>query len=121
MKLTAKSFPATVIGEVLDDLAQKGLQSDSRYAEAYARSRAAKGYGARRIVEELRQRGIPRDDQPELQNYDWNEAITRVYTKKYGHTLPQSFSERVARENFLRVRGFSGDQIRHLLLHLIQS
>ncbi len=106
---------------MLDELAAKGWQSDRRFAEAYVRSRIARGYGERSIQEELRQRGVAPDDQPDLSSYDWDESILRVYTKKYGHDLPGSPRERTSRENFLRGRGFSSDSIRHLLRHLSLS
>src|SRR5690554_546207 len=42
-------------------LAAENLQSDQRFAESYARSRAARHYGPLRIRAELAERGIDRD------------------------------------------------------------
>jgi regulatory protein len=119
--LMARSFPVAVIESVLDDLASKELQSDRRYAECYVRSRISKGYGYRRLLEELKQRGIHQDDIPDLADIDWNQSITRVYTKKYGNLPPVTPAERASRERFLRMRGFSSDEIRLLFRTLPSS
>lgn len=121
MKLASRAFAADVIARTLDHLAEQGLQSDGRYADGYARSRAEKGYGHRRIIEELKQRGISREDLPDLSCYDWSQSIHRVYTKKYGTRSPLAPGERARRENFLRVRGFSSDEIRQLFRSLPSS
>lgn len=110
-----------LIDAVLDELSDQGLQSDHRYAEAYVRSRARKGYGCRRIIEELKQRGIERDALPDFSEYDWHHSIVNVYTKKYGNLLPRIPAERARRENFLRMRGFSSDEIRQLFRSMTQT
>lgn len=120
-KLMAQSFSVTVIESVLDDLADRGLQSDRRYAECYVRSRIGKGYGYLRLVEELKQRGIGQDEIPDLSEIDWNQSITRVYTRKYGNLPPLTPAERASRERFLRMRGFSSDEIRRLFRSLPSS
>jgi regulatory protein len=120
-KLAAKGFPDTVITQVLSDLAQKGFQSDSRFAENYARSRAEKGYGAYRIQQELKQRGIENEEQSVVGEWDWDVLIEKVHAKKYGDSMPTSLAERASRENFLRRRGFGSDQIRQLFRRLEQG
>ncbi len=117
----AKSFPVQTVEAVLDGFAEQGLQSDRRFAECYTRARINKGYGHRRILEDLKQRGINREDFPDCADQDWDESLLRVYIKKYGNTRPTSPSERARREHFMLTRGFTGDQIRHLLRHLIHS
>lgn len=103
---------------MLADLAEEGLQSDARYAEVFTRSRIGKGYGAYRIRQELRQRGIEGEDAPDLAEMDWDGLIGQVYAKKYGETLPESLPERAARERFLERRGFGRDDIRRLFRRL---
>ncbi|MGI9211424.1 MAG: regulatory protein RecX [Methylococcaceae bacterium] len=121
IKVARKDFPEDLIDAVLDELSNQGLQSDLRYAEAYVRSRASKGYGCRRIIEELKQRGIERDALPDFSEYDWDHSIVNVYTKKYGNLLPRIPAERARRENFLRMRGFSSDEIRQLFRSMTQT
>ena len=57
-KLAARGFAPEAVGEVLADLKSAGMQDDARFAEAYARSRVAKGYGPLRISRELGERGL---------------------------------------------------------------
>ena len=57
-KLKARGHDAAEVSGVLDELAERHLQSDERYVEVYVRSRAARGYGPQRIALELKQRGL---------------------------------------------------------------
>jgi regulatory protein len=117
-KLTAKGFSEPLVVEVISKFIDSNLQSDVRFAECFIRSRIAKGYGFYRIRQELKLRGISADDLAALGEWDWDNLIKKVYAKKYGHTVPNSIEDRASRELFLRRRGFSHEQIRHLFLHL---
>ena len=59
-KLTRKSsdVPSDCIEQVLDALAEQGLQCDVRYAESLIRSRINRGYGPYYIRQELRSKGV---------------------------------------------------------------
>jgi regulatory protein len=120
-RLLAKGFPEAIVDEVVSGLVRDGLQSDARFAETYVRSRAGKGYGLARIRQELKQRGIGRDDEPDLGEWDWDELIVQTYAKKYGDSVPESLEDRAARERFLIRRGFGRDQIRRLFRRLRQG
>jgi regulatory protein len=120
-KLLAKGFPEELVSEVLADMTQEGLQSDARFAESLTRSRVAKGYGAYRIKQELRQRGIEDENEPDLKDIDWDSVIEKVHAKRFGNTLPASLPELATREQFLARRGFARDQIRRLFRRLRQG
>lgn len=117
-KLVHKGFPQEIVNIVIADFCDRGLQSDARFAEVFTRSRLAKGHGAFRIRQELRQRGIDEGEIPAMGSLDWDGLIERVYARKFGDTPPESLRERMARERFLLGRGFSGDQIRRLFRRL---
>ena len=117
-KLVQKGFPAAVVRAVIADLRDRGLQSDARFAEVFTRSRLAKGYGAQRIRQELRQRGIVESDTADLTPTDWDDQISRVHARKFGETLPESLPAMGVRERYLLRRGFSGEQIRRLFRRL---
>ena len=53
-KLLVKGFDKDEILAVIEEFALQGWQSDSRYAESYARHRIQKGYGPISIAYELR-------------------------------------------------------------------
>ena len=116
-KLRARGFADDGIAETLDALLAEGLQDDFRYAESYVRSRANRGYGPRRIAQELKQRGVAdavsktavRDAQ-----IDWFELAANTQQKKF-RKGPESFKERAQQSRFLEYRGFDAEQIRHAL------
>lgn len=116
-KLCRKGYSEAAVEQVVEDLVKQGWQSDGRFAEMLARSRAEKGYGPCRIAQELRQHGIDSDVGVE-NGPDWNALIQKIYVKRYGETIPDSLEERAARERFLRRRGFESEQIRRLFKHL---
>ncbi|MES2204856.1 MAG: regulatory protein RecX [Pseudomonadota bacterium] len=108
-KLLLRGYELHDVLQVLDEFAEKDLQSDERFVEAYTRSRRLKGYGPERIQMELQQRGVTEmliraiiNEQDE----SWREAARRVYQKKFGKTEPSTFQEKVKRQQFMRYRGF---------------
>src|SRR3546814_2779827 len=57
-RLAARGLDADAIESALDRLAEQGFQNDERFAGAFARTRAAAGYGPVRIRAELLGDGI---------------------------------------------------------------
>jgi regulatory protein len=113
-KLKAKNFTTSEIEDILDVLAQEGLQSDERFAESYVHMRRKRGYGPLKIKLELQQRGISSaliDIYVEFNDEVWFETACQVYEKKFGAKLLDSANERAKRMRFLQSRGFSGDII----------
>ena len=117
-KLIAKGYPAELVGSALEQLATQGLLSDARFAEVFARSRANKGYGAVRIAQELRRRGVD-DEQiaPVVSTVKetWRAQIAHVRHKRFGEGLPQSNADRAKQARFLLQRGFTSEQVRAVL------
>lgn len=58
-KLDARGADPESADRALDRLAEQGWQSDTRFAEAFARTRAQSGYGPLRIRAELAQQSVP--------------------------------------------------------------
>ena len=58
--------------DVADRLTDLGLLDDGEYARAVARHYAGKGYGPRKLRDELYRRGVPREH--------WEDALTEVET-----------------------------------------
>ena len=92
-----------------------GMQDDARYAEAYIRSRVAKGYGPLRISQELCERGLAGELVEQVlvtMDMDWEARIRSVRQKKYGRQAPADFREQARQSRFLQHRGFTSEQIR---------
>lgn len=120
-KLLIKGFGKDEISAVIEELALQGWQSDSRYAESYARHRIQKGYGPVSVIYELRQNGVDvvnLEDIVQKTSGSWMELLEQVYTKKYGHATLMDHNEWAKRNRFLLHRGFPGVMVNALFKHL---
>lgn len=112
----ARAGAATdLIRQVLDDLAERGLQSDVRFAEGLVNSRAGRGQGAVRIRRELVECGVAVeviDAAFVAAGIDWQRRATEVCREKFGPTAAVDWPERARRARFLSYRGFDADVIR---------
>jgi regulatory protein len=93
----------------IDILKSRALQSDSRFADMLARSRAGQGYGPRRIAAELRSHGIADAAIAAViasQDCDWGELAQRQLRRRYGRKPAADTRERARRAAFLLRRGF---------------
>ena len=114
--MLAAGFEDEAVEGELDELTRERLQDDERFAEVYARSRTARGYGPRRVEGELRQRGVAQsmiDDLFATGEVDWFELARAACSKKFGNGWPESFKDKARRMRFLEYRGFLPDQIQH--------
>jgi regulatory protein len=119
-KLLARGFDPRAVDRLLSQLEEKDLLSDERFVASYAESRVRRGFGPRRIVPELRQKGVAQDlidrhlrRSPE----QWLNLIAAVHDKKYGGGRPRDFKERARRARFLEYRGFEPELVRRFLRH----
>lgn len=116
-KLQRKGYGIDDIDLVIERLLKDQLLSDERYAESYVRSRAGRGCGPSRIIQELKQKGV---SEPLARiavgdsEYDWFLVALQAYEKKYSDK-PDDFKERSKRINFMRYRGFTMDLIAQIL------
>jgi regulatory protein len=120
-KLALKGFTADRVQPVLNELALQDWQSDRRYAISYARQRIDKGYGALRVSQELRQRGITEFDCDSIVQdvaSSWLALLEQTYRKKYTHAPSISCTEWAKRSRYLLQRGFSAEMINTFFKHL---
>ena len=109
-KLSQKFANSFAVTSVVNRLCTESLQSDSRYTEAFVRSKIARGQGLLKIQAELLHRGI---DEELFKNIclemkiDWNILAKRVASRKIFHRKPSSYKERSKIIRFLQYRGFS--------------
>lgn len=108
-KLARAGYAAAESSDAIGKLAEQELQSDDRFAGLLARSRAANGYGPRRIAAELKSHGVA--DRmiaaaiAEL-DCDWRELARRQLQRHYGRKPAEDAKERDRRAAFLLRRGF---------------
>ena len=102
------------LAALLDELAERNWQSDSRFARQFTDNRGQK-YGSLRLRQEMRQRGVSSEDIAEALE-DRNElALARAqWQKKFGSiaTTPQEKAKQI---RFLAARGFGMGIIRQVM------
>lgn len=111
-KLTEKGVADADAEEVADWLCGLGVVNDERFAGLVVRHYAAKGYGERRIREELYRRGIDRElwdaALEELTGSD--ERLDRLLGAKLrGDASPENLQRT---QNYLLRRGYSWEDVR---------
>ena len=104
-------LPPSELDQLLDELKQHGLQSDTRFAESLVRSRIGRGYGPYYIRRELAFKGVAGDlidEQLEQADADWADIARDLVERKHPTALDheQAWGKAV---RFLQRRGFSGD------------
>lgn len=117
-KLLDRGGAPALVEQILADLADRKLQSDDRFAEAFIRSRAERGYGPRVIAVELKSRGLNAESIDEAlaaSGYDWFRQAREVRQRRFGHGVPREARERARQMRFLQYRGFTGEQISRAL------
>jgi regulatory protein len=121
-KLREREFAGDTIDAVVDQCIRLGYLDDARFAEQWARSRVRlRGFGRRRIEQELRGKGIDREtvrDALDRLFEDSSEAeVARKEADKKLKTLSR-FDPEVRRRRlagFLERKGFSSEIIRVIL------
>ena len=116
-KLCERYEETELIADVVRQLSEDNLVSDSRFAEMYIRSRIGRQFGPIKIKNDLRERGVSEDKirfALNKANQDWLQLIQELSEKKYGKTLPSEVKETAKRMRFFQSRGFDTDCIRSI-------
>ncbi len=108
---------ADEIEAVITRMGELGLQSDTRYAEAFVRVKAAR-FGAARLRNELSRRGVEREliDEAIASECSVSEIERARGVLHSRFSAPPADAREWARQaRFLQTRGFASDLIRKLL------
>lgn len=134
-KLLQRDLPAPAIDIALDQLAEKGLQCDVRFAESYTRMRVNRGFGPNKITADLQARRLSREiikDAIADSDVDWTRNALHALLKKYGEPdnsysrvvadpeFGNSASDRARMQRFLHSRGYNSTQITAAIKELRQ-
>ncbi|MGI9289629.1 MAG: regulatory protein RecX [Pseudomonadales bacterium] len=114
LKLRRREHPQHSIGKVLDELREDGLQSDTRFAESYLRSRVAKGDGPVKIEAALKQRGVAQHILEACMAdtaIDWDQQLHAVWLKKYHGEIAHDARSKGRQLRFLQSRGYPADLV----------
>jgi len=129
-KLLKKGFSKTLINLCIDYLIEHDWLSESRFCNAFIRSRVNKGQGLQRVVAELSQQQIAQStikQQLAIEEIDWQSVCETALLKKISvfsvddkknlegksqYLVSVDMKEFKKLESFLRYRGFSNEEIR---------
>lgn len=112
-KLLAKEFPVEQVDNVLDILAHEGLQNDQRFAESYIRFRSRRGFGLRRLLQELEQRGVPASIANQAaagSDVDFYQVAEAACKKKFSRKAA-TILEKSKQVRFMQYRGFYNEEV----------
>ena len=111
-KLKKRYDSNNLINDVIIRLQESNLLDDQRFAEAYIKVRARKGFGPRRIDAELQQRKVSEAiiNQELSMIENWNELALLAFKKKFSN-FQKDTKEILKAKSFLQNRGFSFEQI----------
>lgn len=113
-KVAKAGTEESIVAQVLDDLADEGLQSDARYAQALVTHKSGKGQGPIRIAAELKQAGVAEtlvEQTLAEAGVDWTDQARKTRHKRFGEAVPTDYSTKARQMRFLQRRGFNMDQI----------
>ena len=110
--LAGKRFPKTVVEQTVDYLTESGLLDDRKFARWWTESRMHGGWGPRRVVQELKMKGVSKEIIDEETKQDWKGIARHVLEKEQPklNALP-SMKRRMKLQQLLLRRGFSFDTI----------
>lgn len=118
-KLHHKGFDPEQVDAVIEQLLDEGYLSESRFTEAFIRSKAAKGFGPLKIRVELAQRGISEplitDAFADLADGFWAEVLATLWQKKFAGCFDGSLAAKAKCVRFLQSRGFASHDIFSLI------
>lgn len=97
---------------ICDRMEELGYLNDAAYAERVVRHYSAKGYGAKKLRDELYRRGVPRDlwDDALRQAEDPSDAIDAFVQKKLAGKIPDRKELKKVSDALAR-RGYSWNEI----------
>jgi len=116
-RLQAKGYDREVIAALIQELRNRRVLDDVRYAENYVGFHSGRGEGPERIREDLLGLGLPAGlvDDALKAGPDWRELAREQRSRRFGPQVPDSWPEKARQARFLQYRGFSSDHIRAAL------
>jgi len=119
-KLLAREVPPEILARVIAELKTSNYLNDEAYARSWAQNRLrSKGYGPRRVEQELFHKGIPREILerviPEIYREVDLVELAREALRKKGKGPDRDIKARRRLSSYLWRKGFPEDVIREAL------
>ncbi len=117
-KLLSRAASADDLHRILDELAERGWQSDQRYVGSYIRTKTLRNIGPVRLFQELRQKGVAESlirEGLQESEVDWFEMARDAALKKANGLNLSEQKDKAKLYRFLAYRGFNTDQVQYAL------
>jgi regulatory protein len=117
-KLTVRGYTAAMIYKLLDAFKEKGMVDDARFAAQYVSARFHRGFGIKRIINELKLRGIDEAiiaEHTKIADNDCLAEMQRLLAKRMKNKSMQEVKQKAKLIRFFLNRGFTKTQIFTLL------
>jgi regulatory protein len=126
LRLLRAGAEPEVAAQVVARLASRGWVDDARVAESLVRRSLERGYGSRRLLADLRARGVDREEVEGAMRQvaeRQEEAVRRAAQRLLGHRPPGPLDPAEARRlaAALLRRGFSSGEVREAVRRVAQG
>ena len=118
-KLAARGHDSAAIETTLEELLERGLLSDQRFAQAFLRSCRERGQGPLKIRAQLKECGVNAeliDATLGEAAIDWDRCAVAACLRRFGEGPPEDRNQMARQARFLSGRGFSSSQVARALL-----
>lgn len=112
-KLSLKFDNDQQIPIVIEALIDKNLLNDKRFTSLYIDYRSKKGFGPKKINNELILKGVSQSLISNLiyDKYDWNLLAKKAFKKKFPNGKSDDYKTSIKQKNFLQNKGFGLKEI----------
>lgn len=117
-KLKVRGYSEQDVSEAIAFCQDYNWLDDARFAAMLMRNGIAKGWGALRIRQDMKMKGIHDtvvSQTMEETEVDWFEQARAVALRKFGNSEMDTPKEKARRFRFMQYRGFDFEQIKYAL------
>lgn len=117
-KLKGRGYSEQGVAEAIAYCCDYNWLDDARYAAMMMRNGVAKGWGALRIRQEMKMKGVHDTIISQVMEEcetDWYEHARDVARRKFGQSKMDTPKEKARRFRFMQYRGFDFEQINYAL------
>lgn len=118
LKLQARGINHEEAASAVEQMADAGWQSNTRFAESLARNRAMQGYGPLHIRAELGAHGLESEIiQQAIDSIEesWSQLAHHLVQRRFGETLTHDPARQRKAADLLLRRGFTREQMRQAI------
>lgn len=115
IRMRRRGYDEKLIKEILENLKHCGLINNKRFAREWTRSRIKRGYGKRKIIFELREKGVEEEIIKEIMKEIYAKVDERQIAKEAIKRKKIYIGEKAKVYRFLVGRGFAFEVINEIM------